>query len=165
MLVFVMSELVDQFISATESEDASLAKRLAKVSDDDNLHAILACFDWDGSGSLSDDQRSTARRVLTKMHTPSAKGLDRLHQVLAYLDVNENKKLEHTEVMMAVEILELFCKADSVNDSLSAKELDMLLAALGKLDDNGNGVLDKAERTALRDGLWTPDEFLAKLLD
>jgi len=164
MLVLVMSELVDHFISATESEDATLAKGLAKLSGDDNLHAVLACFDWDSSGALDDDQRATARRVLGKMHTPSGKGLDLLHQVLVYLDVNENKKLEHTEVMLAVEILELFCKADSVNDSLSAKELGMLLAALKKLDDNGNGVLDKDERTALRDGLWTPDEFLAKLL-
>jgi len=159
-----MSQLVDDFISASESEDAGLAKRLAKVSDDENLHAVLACFDWDGSGALDDDQRATARRVLTKMHTPSAKGLAKLHQALGFLDVDSNKKLEHTEVTMAVEILELFCKADSVNDTLSAKELDMLLTALKKLDVDNSGALDKDERMALRDGLWTPDEFLAELL-
>ncbi len=159
-----MSQLVDDFISASESEDAQLAKRLAKVAGDDNLHGVLACFDWDASGSLNDDQRGTARRVLNKMHTPSAKGLDKLLQVLHMLDVDENKQLEHTEVTLAVEILELFCKADSVNDSLSAKELDMLLGALRKLDKDDSGHLDKDERVALRDGLWTPDEFLKELL-
>lgn len=160
-----MSQLVDDFISASESEDAQLAKRLAKLSDDENLHAVLACFDWDGSGSLNDDQRATARRVLTKMHTPSAKGLDKLHQALAYLDVDEKKQLDHNQVVLAVEILELFCKADSVNDTLSAKELDLLLRALAKLDVDNSGALDKEERMALRDGLWTPDEFLKELLD
>lgn len=160
-----MNELAEAFLHAIESEDAALAKRLAKVADDDNFHAVLACFDWDGSGTLDAEQRATARRVLDKVHTPSAKGLERLRRALAFLDVDSSTKLEHAEVNLAVEILELFCKADSVNDTLSAKELDLLLSALTKLDRDGNGKLDRDERMALRDGLWTPDEFLADLLE
>lgn len=63
---------------------------------------------------------------------------------------------------MAVEVFEMFCKADSVNDTLSVKELRMLIAVLRHSDGDQDGKLDADERSRLRDALWTPDEFLAE---
>jgi len=159
-----MSELVSDFLGNVEAKDGKLAQRLGKVAGEDAFHVLLSRFDYSHTDRLDDSECALALRVLSKLHTPSAKGIDLLVKTLDYLDVNESQTLEHPELTLAVEILELFCKADSVNDTLSTKELDMLLSVLGKIDADGNGVLDEKERTALRDGLWTPDEFLAKML-
>jgi Ca2+-binding EF-hand superfamily protein len=155
-----MSQRVTSFLQNQEQ----FTKRFEKFLDDESFDGLLRRFDYDNSGSLSDEQAARAARVLAKMHTPSAKGFGLLLEVFDFLDVNESQTLEHEELTLAVEILELFCKADSVNDTLSAKEIGMLLTALRSLDTDGNGVLDAKERTVVRDGLWSPDEFLAKLL-
>jgi hypothetical protein len=55
----------------------------------------------------------------------------------------------------------MFCKADSVNNTLSARELEMLHAVLTSRDPTGRGTLDQAARLELRDALWDPDAFLA----
>ncbi len=156
-----MSQIVSSFL---EHSDAKLAKRFSKFSDDSDLSALLQRFDTSDSGSLDSKQAEMAAKVLGKMHTPSSKGFAAMVKVFDYLDVNKNQNLEHDELSLAVEILELFCKSDSVNDTLSLKEMGLLLDALEKLDSDGNGVLDEKERTALRDGLWNPDEFLESLL-
>lgn len=156
-----MGKLAASFLEATDTTDAKLAKRLSKLADEPDFEALLALFDYSKSGALDVTQRNLANRVLSKMHTPSAKGVSLMLKVFEYLDVNENQTLEHDELTLAIEILELFCKADSVNDTLSAKELGLLINALQSLDLDGNGVLDQKERTALRDGLWDPDAFLA----
>jgi Ca2+-binding EF-hand superfamily protein len=155
-----MSQLVASFFE-TQSH---IAKRFKNFSEDETLENLLRRFDYGQSGTLDPEQSALAARVLGKMHTPSAKGFALLLQVFDFLDVKDNQTLEHEELTLAIEILDLFCKADSVNDTLSAKELGLLLSALQKLDKDKSGVLDNDERDAIRDGLWSPDEFLAELL-
>lgn len=159
-----MAALLDAFLSDIESDDSKLAKQLGKIRDEaeDNLVEVIARFKHGDGDSLSEPERKLACRVLTLLHRPSPKGLELLSSILGYLDMNTNSKLEHAEAMLAVEVLELFCKADSDNDTLSNKELEVLQAVLMHIDADGNGVIDATERTALRDELWEPEEFLAR---
>jgi hypothetical protein len=159
-----MAALVDAFLNDIESEDSKLAKQLGKIRDEaeDGLAVVLGRFHHSGGDGLDADERGVARRVLSLLHRPSPKGLELLSSILGYLDVNANSVLEHRELMLAVEVLELFCKADSENDTLSNKELEVLQAVLMHIDTDGNGVIDPTERTALRDELWEPETFLAK---
>ena len=158
-----MQQLVRDFIAYADSEAPKLGRGLGKLVDSDELYDFLRRFDVGKKRTLDSKQSLLARRVLEKLHTPSAKGLVLLSKALSFMGLGE-LTYGDKDVELAVEILELFCKADSVNDTLSSKELGMLLEALEKLDTNGDGVLDQDERTALRDGLWTPDDFLAELL-
>jgi hypothetical protein len=158
-----MADLVDDFLQHTQGEDAKLHKALGKLGDARApLAALLERFDYDHTGTLDAKQRELARRVLVKVARPSAKGFELLVGALDYLDVNANQRLEHTELTLAIEILEMFCKAESVNDTLSARELEMLHAVLRRLAGSGKGPLDEAARTSLRDSLWDPDAFLGE---
>lgn len=155
--------LIDGFLARAEAEDGKIAKAFGKLSGDAraSFGTLLSRFDYTHTGTLDDNERALARRVLGLMHTPSGKGVDLLVSILDYLDVNDNQKLEHAELNLAVEILEMFCKADSVNSTLSARELEMLHAVLKSRDTAGRGSLDEAARLELRDALWDPDAFLA----
>jgi hypothetical protein len=154
-----MSQLVASFFE----KQSKFATRFKKFTEDETLEALLRRFDTSANDALDGEQATLAAKVLGKIHTPSAKGFGLLLQVFDYLDVKDSKSLE--QLNLAVEILDLFCKSDSVNDTLSAKELGLLLNALKKLDKDKSGVLDNEEREAVRDGLWSPDEFLAELLE
>ncbi len=156
--------LLAEFVRELDEEDPKLGKALAKLDADTSavLEKILLRFDCDKGGTLESDECALASRVLGRVHRPSLKGMTALLGVLNYLDLNENQVLDHQELTLAVEILDLFCKADSVNDTLSVKELDMLLAVLKHIDRDGKGVLDAAGRNQLRDNLWDPDTFLAE---
>lgn len=159
-----MSGLVDTFLNETESEDAKLHKQLSKLLDDagDELAEVVGRFNRSGGDALTADEREEVRKVLGLMYRPNAKGLQILSGILGYLDVDASSVLDHREVMLAIEVLELFCKADSENDTLSNKELEILQAVLMHMDSDGNGKIDPAERNALRDELWEPEAFLEK---
>lgn len=159
-----MAALLDAFLNDIESDDSKLAKQLGKIRDEaeDNLVEVLGRFKHNDGEALDEQERKLACRVLTLLHRPSPKGLELLSTILGYLDVNANDVLEYQEAILAAEVLELFCKADSENDTLSNKELEVLQAVLMHLDTDGNGVIDPGERTALRDELWEPEKFLAK---
>ena len=156
--------LLDDFMQRTGEEDPRLARALSKLPADARpaLAAVLSRFDAAGAGVLDEDERALARQVVGRLHRPTARGLELLGAVLAFLAVDrgEEPALSREESRLAVEILELFCKADSVNDTLSQKELEMLLAVLEHLDADGNRRLDPDERTRLRDELWDASGFL-----
>jgi len=155
---------LDDFAAWATSEDPNLARSIERLDDDARaaLGQVLARFDCSHDGQLTPKESWFAARIVNLLYRVSGSGLERIARVLDYLDVDENRRIELDELQLAVEIFELFTKADSVNDSLSNKELDMLLAVLDNLDENDNGVLDPKERAALRDALWTPDEFMAE---
>ena len=155
-------DIVTAFLAAIRGEDARLSKALERLDDDAHpaLAGVLRCFDTRGTGQVEAGERELARRVLGKLHRPSPRGLEQLARVLACLA--GGAALGGSQLALAVEILELFCKADSVNDTLSQKELDMLLAVLEEVDADGNGVLSDEERARLRDQLWDADGFLAE---
>lgn len=154
--------LVDPFLHFADEHRPKLAKQIRKLDEaaHDTLDDLLARFDVRGAGELDDTESKLAIRVLSLLHRASAGGLARLLTVLDYLDVNANQVLEHQELSLAVEILELFCKADSANDTLSVKELDMLHAVLRHMDENQRGKLDHDGREKLRDELWDGEKFL-----
>jgi hypothetical protein len=158
------NKLVDEYLGHAESEQPKIAKAVSSLSDDarEAFGKVLAHFDYKNTQTLDDDERQIANRVLVLLHKPTAKSLDALLQVFTYMDCDESQSLEHTELTLAVEVLEMFAKADSVNNTLSVKELNMLLAVLENLDGDSNGVLDEGERRSLRDNLWDADAFLAE---
>jgi len=155
-------ERVSAFLADLDGEDAKLAKALGRLGDDATVHleAVVARFDRAHSGKLDEGDRELARQILHLLHRPSPRGLELLASILAFLDCDTDRVLDHQELNLATEVLELFCKADSANDTLSNKELEVLQAVLMHLDKDGNGVLDEAERRALRDELWDPAAFL-----
>ncbi len=144
--------------------DEKLAKALDRLDDEARviLGEVLQRFDRARAGALDGSDVLFATRVLNLLHRPSQTGLESVRKILAYLDCDTNRVLDHQEVTLATEVLELFCKADSENDTLSNKELEVLIAVLESIDKDGNGVLDLKERAALRDELWDPAGFLAK---
>lgn len=154
--------LVDAFLGFADSDNPKLAKQIRRLDEEahSTLENLLSRFDAGGRGELDEIESKLAIRVLGLLHRASASGLDRLFTILDYLDVNANQVLEHQELTLAVEILELFCKADSANDTLSVKELDMLHAVLRHLDSEQRGKLDHDGREKLRDELWDGEKFL-----
>ena len=156
--------LARTFIEASAEEDPTLAKQLAAL-DAQGLHelgGVLGRLDNRGAGELSPTERLFARRVLSRLHRPNHDSLVLTNRVLDYLDLNLSAILEEDELELCVEIIELFAHADSDNDTLSHRELEMLYAVLRHLDQDGNGRLDPDERAALRRGLAKPAAFLAE---
>ncbi len=160
-------KLIDEFVDHALEEAAKLAGPLGTLDDSGRktLGELLLRFDYKHTGVLDADERKLVYRVLSLLHRPSVKGLALLLGVFDFMDVNQNQTLEHQELTLAVEVLELFCKADSVNSTLSLKELNALIAMLDFLDKDHNGVLDEDERRSLHDRLWEPDALLAEQRD
>lgn len=156
--------IAEAFLVQSEQEEPSLAKSLRTLDEQGKgqLGGVLGRFDLRGHGELDAGQRLLARRVLTKLHKPSTEGLVLLNKILDYLDLNLSAIIELNELELCVEILELFARADSDNDTLSFRELTMLYAVLRFLDRSENGQLDPSERDALRRGLNEPQKFLAE---
>jgi hypothetical protein len=157
-----LNDLAQSFLSASFEEDPPLAKALSGLDNDgrNQLGGVLGRFDLRGKGELTPEQRLLARRVLTRLHKPSADGLVLTNKILDYLDFNVSAVLEDEEIETCVEILELFARVDSDNDTLSMRELEMLYAVLRYLDQNDNGQLDAVERDQLRRGLGNPAGFM-----
>lgn len=156
---------VQDFVAWAETHEAPLARAVGRLEDGpplDDLARLLERFDREGDGRLTDHQAWLAARLLRLLHRLSHDGFLLTAQALDYLDLNANSRIDFDEVAMAVEVFEMFCKADSVNDTLSVKELRMLIAVLRHSDGDQDGKLDADERSRLRDALWTPDEFLAE---
>ena len=160
-----MTEVVKSFLLHADTEQPKTAKALRKLNDKAHasLAEVLALFDYRRTGELAERERQLAYRVVRFLHRPSAKGLELLLAALRYLDLDRNESLNHGEITLAVEILELFCKADSVNDTLSVRELEILLGVFKKHDTAGLGVLSASAQASLRDALWDPDTYLASL--
>jgi len=156
--------LAAAFIAASAEEAPDLAKQLGALKADSmrELGGVLGRLDMRGRGELDAHERLLARRVLTRLHRPSADSLAMTNKILDYLDLNMSALIEEDELELCVQIIELFCRAESDNDTLTLKELEMLYAVLRHLDKDGNGQLDPLERVALHQGLGNPEAFLAE---
>jgi hypothetical protein len=152
------------FIAASAEEAPDLAKQLGALKDDGmrELGGVLGRLDMRGKGELDAHERLLARRVLTRLQRPGLDSLAMVNKILDYLDLDMSALIEEDELELCVQIIELFCRADSDNDTLSLKELEMLYAVLRYLDRDGNGQLDPVERVALHQGLGNPEAFLAE---
>jgi hypothetical protein len=159
-----LGRLVDSFLEQTREEDEKLFKYLDDLDDDgkNQLGGVLGRFDQKGKGQLEPSQRLLARRVLVKLHRPTQRSLVLTNKILDYLDLDRNALIDDAELALCTEILELFSTADSVNDTLSEFELDILYAVLRYLDINDNGCLDSGQKMKLRDGLRDPVVFLER---
>jgi hypothetical protein len=159
-----LDRLATAFIAASAEEAPGLAKALGALGPDGvrELGGVLGRLDTRGRGALEARERLLARRVLARLQRPDAESLALLNRILDYLDLNMSALIEEDELELCVEIIELFCRADSANDTLTRKELEMLYAVLRHLDRDGNGQLDPLERLALHKGLGAPAAFLAE---
>jgi hypothetical protein len=157
-----LEQLSARFLEASAEEDPSLVKTLGALKADGlrELGGILGRLDARGKGELDAEERLLARRVLSRLHKPTADTLVLTNKVLDYLDFNMSALIEEDELELCVKIIEAFSRADSDNDTLSHRELEMLYAVLRHLDTNENGQLDPHERHALYDGLSSPKAFL-----
>jgi hypothetical protein len=159
-----LAELAAAFIAASAEEAPDLSKQLSTLKDDGmrELGGVLGRLDMRGKGELDAHERLLARRVLSRLHRPSADSLAMTNKILDYLDLDMSSLIEEDELELCVQIIELFCRADSDNDTLTLMELEMLYAVLRHLDKDGNGQLDPLERVALHKGLGNPEAFLAE---
>ncbi len=159
-----LDSLVESFLKETEEESPSLAKYLkALVPHGRNeLGGVLGRFDFQHRGHLNAEERLLARRVLGRLHRPSSAGLVLTNQILDYLDLNHNALLEPKEIEFCIEILEMFARADSDNDTVSEYELELLYAVLRDTDTNDNRVLDAHEKELLHEALESPKAFLQR---
>ena len=159
-----IDSLVDDFLAETKEESPPLAKYLDALEPQGRheLGGILGRFDFQKRGKLDPQQRLMARRILGRLHRPTADGLVLTNRILDYLDLNHNALLEPEEVSFCIEIFEMFARADSDNDTVSEFELQMLYAVLRHIDTNDNHVLDAHERKQLHEALETPRAFLQR---
>jgi hypothetical protein len=159
-----LDSLVEAFLADTKEESPSLAKYLAALDPQGRveLGGVLGRFDFQRRGVLDAEQRLMARRVLGLLQRPNADMLVLVNRVLDYLDLNNNALLETDEVTLCIEILELFARADSDNDTVSEFELELLYAAIRHMDRDDNHALDPYERHQLHDALKNPKAFLER---
>lgn len=156
-----MSDIVEHFIDATREEDQGLASALGSLDDagKKQLAGVLHRFDQGKNGNLGASERLFARRVLLKLHRPDTEVLTQTNQILDYLDLNADATLDKNEIALAVEVLEMFCKVDSDNDTLNLRELELLYAVLRNLDADDSQKLERPERDKLRAALENPKAF------
>ena len=160
----LLRPIVESFLSATAEEEPRLHKALSSLDEEGlgNLGGVLLRLDERNQGHLDAEKRLLARRILARIRKPSTKSLALLNRVLDYLDLNGNALLDGKEVQLCVEIFEVFQSAESVNETLSDRELEMLYAVLRGLDRDDDGRLSHEERRRLRDALESPAFFLAE---
>ena len=155
--------LADHFLAKAEEEAPALAKRLRGLDDEGrmNLAGVLGRFQRGSrQPELTAEERLLARRVLNLLRKPDTEVLALTNRVLDYLDLNANAILEENEQEHALGILAFFARADSVNDTLSERELRMLYAVLRHYDRNDNMKLDANERDQLHSALQDPTSFI-----
>jgi hypothetical protein len=159
-----IEQLAESFLAQTREEQPALHGYLAELDEEGRrlLAGVLGRFDTKGRGELDAQGRLLARRILGRLHRPSGASLKLTNRVLDYLDLNRNALLEEGELELCIEIMELFARVDSSNDTLSEFELEELYAVLRHIDTNDNGVLDPNEKARLRQGLDDPESFLAE---
>ncbi|HPS77450.1 MAG TPA: hypothetical protein PLS53_04780 [Thermoanaerobaculaceae bacterium] len=147
---------VKAFLEATREEDPGLAKALGGLDEKCQLELAGVLGRFDGSGLAPAQQRLMARRFLGRLRKPSAHGLEIANRVLDYIDRDGNARLDDHEAAVGLELLEAFACAESDNNSLSERELELLEGALRHFDRDSNRVLDEGEllrlRAAIKDG-------------
>lgn len=159
-----LQDLVNHFLAATAEENAKLAHALENLDDEGrtNLGGILGRFDQKSRGELNPTERLLVCRILVRLRKPNTSSLVTLNKILDYLDLNANAKMDQNELELSIEILEIFSRAESDNDTLSERELEMLYAMLRHLDADDSHFLESHERAQLRDALRDPEVFLAE---
>jgi hypothetical protein len=145
--------LVASFLEETRVEDPRLFKELSALDEEGrrNLAGVLGRFDTQGNGVLEAEERLKARRVVGRLRRPSTAALALLNRVLDYLDLNGDGLLDRQEERLATQVIETFQTAESKNDSLSGRELELLYAVVRGLDGDHDGRLSRSERLRLQE--------------
>jgi hypothetical protein len=157
------AEIFSAFIEHAREEEPSTTAYLEDLDEDGQreLVGVIGRFDTKRKGKLDVHQRMFAYRVLSRLHRPSTASLTWMNKILDYLDLNANALIEENELELATEIFSLFAHAESDNDTLSERELEMLYAVLRFIDDNDTHFLEPHERVTIRQGLDDPKGFMA----
>jgi hypothetical protein len=156
------SPLISKFLEQTRDEDPRLFRPLEALDHDGQvaLGGVLGRFARAAGAELTPQERLLARRVLGRLHRITSEALTLTNKILDYLDLNANATIEADELELCVEVMELFARAESDNDTLPERELRMLYAVLRHIDADSSGRFEKHERQALRRGLSEPRLFL-----
>ena len=159
-----MNTIVEHYLQNTKDEDPGHHRALAGLVESEQklLAGLLGRFDIGRNGTLSAKERLAARRVLARIRKPTADTLELANKVLDYLDLNANSTIDHGEMELCLEIVELFASAESEDGKISRRELKMLYAVLRNLDSDNSGKLERPERDKLRHALEDPAKFLAR---
>jgi len=159
-----LDRLATTFISECTEEAPEIARQLSGLSDAGtrSLGGVLARFDSRGKGELDARERLLARRVISRLQKPTAESLALTNKVLDYLDLNMNALLDEEELELCLQMMDVFCRTESDNETLNTRELQSMYAVLRHLDRDGNGQLDPLERFELKQGLVNPEAFLAE---
>ena len=160
----IQMQLVDSFLVDADQEEPRIVKYLAELDETGrrNLAGVLGRFVKDGSPSMKAGERLSVYRILNRLRIPDGTALAHVNQVLDYLDFNANAHIEDDELEMTLRVFELFAHAESDNETLSDRELQMLYAVLRHLDADDSHVLEKHEREDLVAGLENPGVFMAQ---
>lgn len=159
-----LDQLAENFIAESAEEAPELARQLGSLNADGmrSLGGVLARFDARGKGELDARERLLARRVIGRLQRPGTETLALMNKVLDYLDLNMNALLDEDELELCLQVMDLFSRVESNNETLTTRELQSLYAVLRHLDRDGNGQLDPLERFELKQGLVNPEAFLAE---
>lgn len=162
----VQMALVDNFLASATEEEPRIVKYLAELDDAGrrNLAGVLGRFVNGNSKDMKPEERLPAYRILGRIRKPTGAALVLVNQILDYLDFNTNAHMDADELETTLKIFELFAHAESDNETLSERELQMLYAVLRHLDADDSHKLEKHERDELAKGLSHPEQFLAEQL-
>lgn len=157
-----LTELVTSFFTHAREEEPNVTAYLEALDPDGHheLAGILGRFDPKRRGHLDPTQRLFAYRILGRLHRPTTHSLVQVNKILDYMDLNANSLIEENELELVTQVFELFAHAESDNDTLSERELDMLYAVLRHIDDNDSRFLEPHERLTLRQALEDPKGFM-----
>lgn len=147
---------VKAFLAATYEEDPGLARSLAALDEQGKLELAGVLGRFENRGLAPAQQRLMARRFLGRLRKPTAQGLALTNRVLDFLDRQGNSRLDDRGIAVGLELLDAFSRAESDNDTVSERELELLGKAVRLHDRDDNRVLDERElerlRAALKDG-------------
>ncbi|MFK7927813.1 MAG: hypothetical protein AB8H79_06475 [Myxococcota bacterium] len=155
-------DLLNTLLPRLAVESPTLGRRLASLNEPARvaLEAVLSRFDPDDSGLLNEGARAEVSRILVLLDDPAdAASLQWLTRVLDLFDIDGDSKIDAAEFADTMDILNEFRRANADALTLSARALELLVAALTARDLNGNGRIEPEERRALREALGHFDTF------
>ena len=157
----LLNQTLDAYLSHAKDELPKVASAAAQLDDEGRrlLAGVVGRFDLRSNQSLNAKERLMVGRVLARIRKIDTEALTALNKVLDYIDLNANAQIEPAELELGIELMEKFSSIESDDDTMSARELEMLYAVLRNLDANDSRKLEGDQRMKLRTRLEDPRKF------
>lgn len=156
-----LNQTLEAYLSHAQDELPKVASAAARLDAQGRalLAGVVGRFDVRNNQSLNPKERLMIGRVLARVRKIDVETLTILNKVLDYIDLNANAQVEPAELELGIELMEGFSSIESDDETLSARELEMLYAVLRNLDSNDSGKLESSQRIKLRERLRDPRYF------